>query len=377
MSQKNLNMDQWLGLIEKMSADGVLVDPVKALVSASGKTHAAVSLTLYKLQRQGKVMIRSGQKIGRGFRIDSVEIVKGSPQQREIVAKILPDPTVLIHQPVKQMSLAVLVDYDNTTIRFRNFGVSISFAKLRQHLCGIGRPIFCEAYLSPSASKANVVTNLRNNGFTAIACPYERKDVDSVDSMIKDTVRKYAEFSLVKTIVIVSDDGDFSHDPALINFVTDFGKTFLVLNPSQLIDELQGEDEEKFLSSSPGALQWQRIAKIVLNSEQPQAEDYPKVEFVDKCFGVLRNVATVHAKRGYKVIESAILDEVLPQYRGDFTLRDVKMLLSGLIDGGILEKVINPQGTMTYYVFQSNSPTTTVSSGLAMRLLTGGVAKKV
>jgi hypothetical protein len=140
-----------------------------------------------------------------------------------------------------------------------------------------------------------------------------------------------------------------------------------------LIDKIQGEDETVLLRASPGVLQWQRIVRIVLNSEQFSAEDHPKVEFVKKCFEVLRVVATVYTKKGYRHIESVVIDEVLPQCKGDFTQRDVRMFLSCLVDGNILERIVNPQGTLTYYVFDSSPISSNASSNLAKQLLGGRV----
>ncbi|TSC62890.1 MAG: hypothetical protein G01um101448_569 [Parcubacteria group bacterium Gr01-1014_48] len=336
-----------------------------------GKTGVSISQSLAKLSDLGLIeRTYSHNSIGRGSRITEIRILKrkySAPHtQKQETTSVTSASSAEVTEapllsPVEEASaravktrengerdlVAVLVDYDNVLGVTRKI-FEVSFIKLRNFCREFGRVIYSDIFLSPiSARRPEVITLLWQSGFEVFVCPMQTKDKDAVDAKLKARVRKYAEFSSVRKVLIVSGDGDFSHDPDLHAFVQDLGKEVIILKPSEYRHELEGDNHVfKNDALSRRADDFVRCIEYAsTGSANVPAEDQKRFSFVQD---VIRSIDIVGSGKTlsfnklselvweYLCIRIAVRTQV--RWSQFFGEGDLKNVLSALVH----TKILNP-----------------------------------
>lgn len=376
--QSRLDLDRWFSEISKLSNGKRLDEPVEKLVRHTDRSKHSVLRALRELE--GAHFIRKVVERSPGLPIVAIEIlidsanpedkpirpvtgrIDSGPRAEAAVAQNAQKVKVQVIEKNGQnrneiyvKKVAVFVDYDNVCGVARELGISISYGKLRSYTRKLGRVCFAEAFLSPHTTKKETIEQLWQAGFMVVACPFARKDKDSVDSQMQARTLAYAEHSSIDTIVVVSEDSDLFANHYLLNTINDFGKEFVSILPSQHRSELEGVDYLAPLPVNRRQQDWKRILDLLIGGYDfvlgPMEEQ--KIRFAKQVIQEVCRIAVHGKKIPFKPLEILVWSSLRELWRNTFLEGDLKELLSTLVNLGGIERY--EERNLTYYVFNVKS----------------------
>ncbi|MEK7643204.1 MAG: NYN domain-containing protein [Patescibacteria group bacterium] len=267
--------DNVLVELTRFARDGIITcggpDVMHIVSTKTGRRIPALRLILSELHRAQRIACLplphgngySEIRILEETQIPGIHVSPAAPSHDDIPPPIPPDPNpatqtiatdttaivetasiaAIIPPTSQQSQIALFIDADNAKLRAEAAGYNLSFNQLREYCRQFGRVVFAYVFISMKSRLQESVQALWQAGFVVILCPLALKDKDAVDAKMKDEVRKIAEFSLIDTIVVVSEDKDLTDDPILVHsYVRDLGKKIIFISPTEARQYLEGDD---------------------------------------------------------------------------------------------------------------------------------------
>jgi len=245
--------------------------------------------------------------------------------------------------------VAIFVDFDNAVSTARDHGFSISFARLRALPRKFGDVVFAFTFLSPSSNEPATIAQLDKAGFRAICCPYARKHVDAVDTILIDTAKSLIDHSTVTLFLIISADQDFRNLPT---YAADKGKEVRVLNPRDYRDAIEGNDISPTLGFSERV---QRFTRVIHSIEagKEQLNEQVEAEFLQY---LIRKIATAHLppQPSFRMLSTSVWEEGSKKWNQRFSAENLREALTACVNTRVIIKT--ETSDITFYNLNPHHP---------------------
>ncbi|TSC81932.1 MAG: hypothetical protein G01um101420_715 [Parcubacteria group bacterium Gr01-1014_20] len=259
--------------------------------------------------------------------------------------------------------VAILVDFDNVVLCASEASYKVSFTKLRDYCRSFGTVAFAEVFLSAQLfdeeahpefeGKVRLINSLNNAGFKVVICPRGLKDRDQVDSYLKSSGLSLARNSLVKKIIVVSDDSDFK-DPNFIHPIEDMDKEVIILRPSDLGDKINDKDGggETLLFDSRKR-EFSRILELVARGETSLHEETRQaIAFIKVVVRKVFELTTPERNQyPFRHIINLAWKGIIDQWGEIYTKEDLEAAMGAIADKGLIEKKAVVIGGVTVFKY--------------------------
>ncbi len=235
----------------------------------------------------------------------------------------------------------VLIDFDNLRSLARDGGWQLSWRRLATHLRSLGKVFRMEVFVPPKTIGDAVKGSwhfthriLDSAGFRVIFCPMAYKDKDSVDAHILTSAYEYLMLTMVKRVIVVSQDRDFVN---LITQAANLHKEVLQIDPTMIRPDVEGEDDMVEVRETKIGIA-ARHALGLLTKQEGEPSDEEQRWWLSYYVAILHelNTAALPPSRFH-----ALRDHLAGKMRavvGGSTYDKVKAALTRLNDAGMLTR---------------------------------------
>lgn len=259
--------------------------------------------------------------------------------------------------------VVILVDFDNVVLCSSEANYKVSFTKLRDYCRTFGTVVFAEIFLSAQLfdeeahpefeGRVRLINSLNTAGFKVVVCPKGLKDRDQVDSYLKSSGLSFARNSLVKKIIVVSNDSDFN-DPNFIHPIEDMDKEVIILRPSDLgdkIGEVDGGGETLLFDSRKR--EFSRILEVISRGETDlHADTKQAISFIKAVVRKVFELTTPERNQyPFRHIINLAWKNIIDQWGKLYTKEDLEAAMGAIADKGLIEKKAVVIGGVTVFKY--------------------------
>ena len=341
-----------------------------AIGGPNGRAYESLNILKDSIPNDEEVAALMKQKGGR--REGGGAAVKGAQASAAVAAphyapqKAARVPTASVEAPPERKERTpsrwlLLVDWENTVYAGQDNGFTVSFARLKEYVRGMGNIIVADAFVSPYAAREErVVQGLWDAGFQVIACPMRHKDVDAVDTKMIARARQYLAEMPNINICIVSRDNDFSD---LKDFADDMHRTVILLNVVEFKKQLAGEDEVTELSEGRERKSLERAYAALVNGQLGNIT--PDIEHRKEFLKAVIRIVERHCKEqmAFNVLHGTVEQHMRRSTRWKGDLRIIRTALTTLVDHHVFWR---SSGDGSVAVYRLNKEDTVVLMALAV-----------